>query len=257
MKKNFNIARFGRLLVKHTSEHYKNYLMALTVLLGVMLIGGSFLIYIMEAPIEMGLQSAMFVSIMLLAGTIFTSNIFADYGDKKKSFAALCLPASHFEKYLLAWLYSFLGFLICYIAAFYLVDWFVVHAKHFPRQQAEMLNVFIMPFSQCFLLFAFLHSIAFWGAIFYNKLHFIKTAFLFFIVILILVFLNKFLLGMLLHVNVLASAPFSDVRLLEHGGEINIFLSADQQGHFIEITFLALSLIIWAAAYYRLKEKQV
>src|ERR1022692_150129 len=104
MNNTFNIRRFRRLFVKHTVEHYKSYLMSLTVLMGVMILGGSFLIYMIEAPIDKGFQSAIFAMILLLAGTIFTSTIFADLGDTKKAVASLTLPASHFEKYLVAWL---------------------------------------------------------------------------------------------------------------------------------------------------------
>ena len=43
MNNTFNIGRFGRLLAKHTIEHYKSYLMSVLVLLGVMLLGGVFL----------------------------------------------------------------------------------------------------------------------------------------------------------------------------------------------------------------------
>src|ERR1700735_3627414 len=103
----FNVNRFCRVFIKHTVEHFKSYLMSLTVLIGVMLLGGSFITYmIFDSFMPIAMQSVLFVSILLLAGTIFTSTIFADMGDNKKAIASLTLPASHFEKYLVAWLYS-------------------------------------------------------------------------------------------------------------------------------------------------------
>ena len=38
-----------------------------------------------------------------------------------------------------------------------------------------------------YLVFAFLHAIAFFGAVYFEKLHFIKTAFTFFIIIAVLI----------------------------------------------------------------------
>lgn len=256
MNNTFNPARFARLFVKHTTEHYKNYLMSLTVLFGVMLLGASFLVYLINAPIDLGLQTALFVSIMLLAGTIFTSNIFSDFGDRKKAGSALMLPASHFEKYLVAWVYSFIGFLICYLACFYLVDWMAINAKHYPGQQIVMLNVFNRYITMCFLMFAFMHAVVLWGAIFYNKLHFVKTAFAFFIGIALLMIINKVALGCLLNKNVHMTPPFGALRIMEHSREITVFIAGDDGG-FVLWVLAALAFIFWAAAYYRLKEKQV
>src|SRR5665213_2760957 len=107
MNNTFNLTRFGRLFVKHTVEHYKSYLMSLAVLMGVMLLGDGFITYLIPGDfMDAGMQSALFMSVLLLAGTIFASTIFADLGDNKKAMASLTLPASHFEKYLVAWLYS-------------------------------------------------------------------------------------------------------------------------------------------------------
>src|SRR5664279_4326257 len=129
MKKTFSIKRFSRLFKKHTKEHYKNYLMSLTVLVGVMILGGGFLVYMAEVQLDKNLQTFFFFSIMLLTGTIFTSSVFADLGEKKKATVWLTLPASHFEKYLIAWLYSFLFFIIVYLLVFYLALFFALRVQ--------------------------------------------------------------------------------------------------------------------------------
>src|ERR1700748_3583700 len=94
----FNLNRFGRLFIKHTAEHYKNYLMSLIVLIGILVLSGSFLVYMIKIPIDKGFQTAMFMATLVLAGSFFTSTVFADLGDKKKAIGVLTLPASHFEK---------------------------------------------------------------------------------------------------------------------------------------------------------------
>jgi hypothetical protein len=252
----FNLNRFRRLFIKHTVEHYKSYLMSLTVLVGVMVLGGSFLVYFMPGPIDVEVQPVLFVIILLLAGTIFTSTIFADFGDKKKAMASLTLPASHFEKYLVAWLYSFALFIVIYTSSFYLIILFLVNIKHFPGHPAEIFNVFDRRIFQMYLLYAFLHAIAFLGAIFFEKLHFIKTAFIFFISIAILVILNKIILGVLLGREVEATVPFGNLMFSDNGRITDININT-QQDPYLLYTITVIALIIWVAAYYRLKEKQV
>jgi vacuolar-type H+-ATPase subunit I/STV1 len=252
----FKSSRFGKLFIKHTAEHYKSYLMSLTVLIGVMVLGGGFMLYMINAPIDRGFQTAVFIMILMLAGTIFTSTVFADIADKKQAIASLTLPASHFEKFLVGWIYSFLFFCIVYTVSFYVVILVLVHLKHFPGQPPEMLNVFEYPVCQMYLLYAFLHGIAFYGAIFFEKLNFIKTAFAFFISVAIIILMNKIVLEALLGREVMASPPFGNVRFTDGNkvGEINE-TSIWQPTMLFLVTVLAI--IFWVAAYYRLKEKQV
>jgi hypothetical protein len=250
----FNINRFARLFIKHTAEHYKSYLMSLSVLLGVMILGGSFIIYMIDMPMEGNMQLALFGIILLLTGTMFTSTIFIDIGDKKKAMAALTLPASHFEKFLVGWLYSFGIFLLVYTSCFYLVMLFLTTVKHFPGQHAEIFNIFHRGWLPISLLYAFLHAIAFCGAIFFKRLHFIKTAFVFFIGLAILIVINKLFLEALLGKDVMMNLPFGGVRFTDNKTAINI---TEAQELKLYLLLGASSFILWTASYFRLKEKQV
>ncbi len=258
MSEIFNLTRFGKLFIKHTAEHYKSYLMSLTVLVGVMVLGGSFIIFIIPGGfLDLQIQSSMFVIILMLAGTIFTSTIFTDFGNKNKAIASLTLPASHFEKYLVAWLYSFVLFIVVFTCSFYLILAFLTSLRHLPGQKTVFLDVFHRPVGfQVILLFALLHAIAFYGAILFEKLHFIKTAFAFFIFVAFLIFFNKTLLGILLGRDVMPAAPFTNARFMEHSKGITISTTGIEESHII-IPMLVLTLLFWVAAYFRLKEKQV
>ena len=254
----FSFKRFGRLLVKHTAEHFKSYLMALTVLIGVMVLGGSFIIFLIPDSIDIGFQSALFMIILLLAGTIFTSTIFADIGDKKKAMAALTLPATHFEKYLVAWLYSFLVFLLVFTGSFYLIMAFLLSLKHTADgHNQQIFNVFNNHFGSLILLaFAVLHAVAFYGAIVFDKLHFIKTAFAFFIFIAFLIVINKIFQGALTGRDVIQNSPFGNLRFMEGNKYIAVSLKETQGGYVLYIAML-MAILFWIAAYFRLKEKQV
>ena len=257
MNKIFNAKRFGRLFFKHTTEHYKSYLMSLCVLIGVMLLGGSFLVYMVGVPLDKSVQTVFFLMILLLAGTIFTSTIFSDLGDKKKAIAWLMLPASHLEKFLVGWMYSFVIFLALYIGSFYISDLFALNIKHFEGHPAELFNVFEKQFLQMYLLYAFLNGVAICGAVYFEKLHFVKTALVFFISLAGLIFINKILLGIMLGREVEAAPPFGNLRFSENGHLIDIIVSSKQQDNYLALLLLVLAFIFWTAAYYRLKEKQV
>jgi hypothetical protein len=257
MNDTFNLNRFGRLFIKHTVEHYKSYLMSVLVLLGVMLLGGSFIVYMLNAPMDIGMQTALFTGILLLAGTIFTSTIFADLGDKKKAIVWLTLPASHFEKYMVAWLYSFLILIVIYTSCFYIVLLFLTSIKHFPGRQIEIFDLFYRGGGfQVFILYALLHSIAFCGAIYFEKLHFIKAGFVFFIGLAFLIAVNNVIQHAMLGAKVMLNAPFGGIAFMENNTVHEINITVAQQSHILTLVSV-LACIFWAAAYYRLKEKQV
>jgi len=199
----------------------------------------------------------LFTIILLLGGTIFTSTVFTDLGDKKKAIAWLTLPASHLEKYFVVWIYSLLVLIVVYTSCFYLVLFFLTSIKHFPGQHTEIFDLFYGGGGfQVFLVYGLLHSIALCGAIYFEKLHFIKTAFIFFIGIAFLIAINNLIQTMLISKKVMMNVPFGGIAFMEHNQVKEINITIDQQGHILSLV-VVLSCIFWAAAYYRLKEKQV
>src|SRR3569832_1485778 len=203
----FSLQRFCRLFVKHTSEHYRIYFMSIAVLAGVILLGGAFLFFVIPEPPDPGLQTAIFVILMLIAGTIFTSTVFSDFGDKNKAMAALTLPATAFEKFLVGWLYSYLVFLVIYSAVFYLGLIGLGSAKHWgPNQHFILFRIPQSGFFTVLTFYSLLHAIALFGAIFFNKLHFIKTGFAFFIGYVVIVIFNTLFLKVLIGLDVIKAA---------------------------------------------------
>jgi hypothetical protein len=258
----FKPQRFGKLFMKFTAEQYKSYLMSLGVLIGILLLGGIFLVYMLNARMEIGLQLLLLAWVIFFAGTVFTSMIFTQLGDPKKAISALTLPATHFEKFLVAWIYSFVILLVVVIPCFYLVMLFLLNIRHFPGPQEEIFNLFqpingsggnILLF--LLVLYGLFHSIALYGAIYFKKLHFIKTALVFFLTIAILLIGNSIYMHQLIHRDIEQTIPFAAVRFRENGQSLIVnpvgFVWLGQLVYFI------LALFFWTAAYFRLKEKQV
>jgi hypothetical protein len=254
MRDIFNINRFIMLFKKHTIEHYKSYAMSLLVLMGVLLLGIGYISYMQDGPIEVPIQIAGFGITLLLSGTIFTSTIFADMGEKSGAIASLTLPASQLEKFLVAWIYTYIIFQLVFTGAFYLIMMLFLNVRHAGSPHNLLFNLFDPNLKVAFVVFTVLHSIAFYGAIFFKKLNFIKTGFVFFLTLVIIVIANKVFVELLVGRDIIRAIPFAQLVYMD-----NKTLSF--VGHpFVPGTayaLIGLAVILWVAAYYRLKEKQV
>lgn len=254
----FSLARFIRLFTKQTAEHYRTYLMATAVLAGVMLLGGSFLFFIIPEPPDTGLQTACFVILMLVSGTIFTSTVFADYGDKNKAVASLSLPATAFEKFLVGWLYSYPVFVFIYTSVFYAVLLGLGSTRHWgPGQHLEVLSFNQEMLPMVMVLYTLLHAIGIFGAVFFNKLHFIKTGFAFFIGYALVMICNTLLLKALTGINVVKLAmPYGYLNFQQGTKFYSLATKTPGPVGIMAVVYI-VALLIWVAAYFRLKEKQV
>jgi hypothetical protein len=252
----FSFNRFSRLLIKHSAEHYRTYLMSIGVLAGVMVLGGSFIFYMIPGPMDAGFQTALFAILMLIAGSVFTSTIFADMGDKRKAIPALSLPASTFEKYLVGWFYSYPLFMIVYTAVFYIVLLGLISIKHWPGHNSEVFSIFQDRFSILIILFSLLHAISMYGAIVFEKLHFIKIAFCFFVSYAFLIICNTFFLRSIMGRNIFPATPFGFLNFTEGHNFYSLSVGYEQT-LWIFASLSIVILLFWIATYFRLKEKQV
>lgn len=250
------------LFKKHTAENYHTYLMSIGVLAGILLLFMGIASYSNKGYLSLSNQEGFFVSFLLLSGCIFTSLIFSDLGDKKKAIPALTLPASHFEKYFVGWLYSFVIFQVLYVALFYLIATIVVQLGHpsTPQQDNSVINLFTNDFRPdpyyAFIIYTFLHSITFLGAVYFEKMHFIKTAFAFFIGAFILGLINKPIMSSMIKETINGGTIFSPVTFTNGKQHWTIF-QASIQDYTGAIVLGLVVLVLWISAYYKLKEKEV
>jgi len=259
MNNTFNLKRFMLLFKKHSIEHFKTYLLSIAVLLGLLFICLGFGSYTSHGHLNMNNQSTVFAGFMLIGGSIFTSLAFLEMGDKKKAIPALTLPASHFEKYLVSWLYTFVLFQAIFLGAFYLVDAIIIYLGAPPVEERDkIINVFTdrTKVDTVFYVFALLHGFSLWGAIFFEKLHFIKTSVVFFACLLLLVLFNSQLLKLLVGKDSQGSVPFQGVSLVSnnHFWMIQPHPGLTQYGW--SVLYIVV-LLLWTSAYFRLKEKEV
>jgi hypothetical protein len=258
MNESFNFKRFARLFIKHTTEHYRTYLMAIGVLTGVLVLCGVFLVLLDPDMPDPGFQSGSYMILMFVSGGIFTSTVFADYGEKNRAIPALTLPASALEKFLVGWVYSYPIFLVIYTAVYYMAIFALASVR--PTVAGHPFQMFSIRQTELrvfWVLFTEIHSLSLFGAIFFKKLQFIKTGFIFFICLAIGTFCNTLLLKVITGAAVEKMAvPFTFLNF-NIGNKYYSIGTNDDQSAFVMGLFVAVAVIGWVAAYYRLKEKQV
>ena len=254
----FSLARFGRLFGRHTAEHLRSYLMTAAVGAGGMMLVMGFLTYLQKSAPSQSVQNVLFTLFLLSGGSIFASTVFSQFGDKRQATVALLLPASHLEKYLVAWLYSLPLFLLVFVPLFYLADAAVVYAGAAPGQTPELLNLFADSgaASNIFWSLTMLHAVALWGAIYFEKAHFIKTAFVVFGLLAVLSVLNHQALKVLVSPGVRPMPVFTKVMFTEADKFYSLDLPAAQTA-WLALVPVGLAALLWAAAYFRVTEKQL
>ncbi|QNK61352.1 hypothetical protein H7F33_12325 [Pedobacter sp. PAMC26386] len=261
MKNIFSFQRFFKLFSKHTREHYHTYLIAVAVLIGILTLMLGTTAYFGNGRLSINVQGAYFSVFLLLSGTIFTSMVFADLGDKKRSIPALTLPVSHFERFLVGWIYSYLIFQVIFVMCFFMIDLIVIKIGDInPLVKNDLLNFGEdrNKFLIAFLIFGLMHGATLLGAIFFEKLHFIKTAFAVFITLICFQVVNIPIVNYFFLASARMQPLFAGVVLR---GEIkgqSIYIKPMEQSYIIVIYMvIAVTIVLWAAAFFKLKEKQV
>lgn len=257
MNQLFDFGRFGRLLRKYTAEHLPSYLLSTAVLAGGVLVVLGALTYLTRRPLEREMQIVLFLFGLLAAGALFTASVFAALGTPRGAAPALLLPASHLEKYLVAWLWSLPVFLVVYTGVFTLVNLLLLQLSSQGRPYevydfARGAREWLTPL----LSYALLHSVALFGAIYFRRMHAIKTAFLVFGLLIGLLLTNRQLLKLLLPGSS-PIAPFGDVWVGEGRQRVLLALPEGQWHLALALLPLALAGLLWLAAYNRLAEKQI
>jgi hypothetical protein len=257
MSQFFNLTRFGRLLRKHTSENLRSYLMSTAVLAGGVLIVLGVPTYLRHWPLDHEMQLVLFMFGLIAAGGIFTASVFSAVGDPRSAAPMLLLPASHFEKYLIAWLYSLPVFLIVYTSVFMLVNISILQvASEGHSYEVYDFSRGVREWATPLLSYALLQSVVLYGAIYFKRLQVIKTAFLLFGFLVVLSLANRQFMKMLLPDSV-PIFPFADVWVGDKSQRAVLALPIDQWQLIMVLGALALATLLWLAAYARLTEKQL
>ncbi|HEX8326811.1 MAG TPA: hypothetical protein VF629_04675 [Hymenobacter sp.] len=254
----FSFPRFARLFGRHTAEYLPAYLMTAAVGLGLMVVVLGFITYLQKSAPSATAQGVFFVLFLLAGGVVFASTVFSQFGEGRRATVALLLPASHFEKWLVAWFYSLPVFLLVFTPLFYAADAAVVYAGAAPGQTPELLNLFAapQPMASVFWFLTMLNGVGLLGAIFFEKAHFIKTSFAVIVLLAGLSVLNHQVLKLLVGPDLRPAPIFTGVTVME-GHQFHTIGLPDAHYGWLAWVPLGLAGLLWLASHARLTEKQL
>lgn len=254
----FSPARFSRLFARHTAEYLPGYLLTAAVGGGVMLLIMGFITFIQKGALSLSIQTIFFILFLLVGSSVFASSIFSQFGERRRATVALLLPASHLEKYLVAWFYAVPLFLLLFVPLFYLVTAAVAYAGAAPGQVPKLLNLWQnrQDMAGIFWFFTLMGALGLWGSIYFEKAQFIKTAFGVFALLGVLSAINFQLIKGLISPNLRYAPPFAGLALVENGQQHGLAL-ADNQLPWLSVLPLVLAALLWVGTYFRLTEKQL
>ncbi|KQR71764.1 hypothetical protein [Pedobacter sp. Leaf176] len=272
MNNTFNINRFGLLLKRQWLDFGKIYLISLMAIIGIVI---GFYAWNVPAPsrynnydsdgnLDMRFRYGLFLILGFIFISVVASSYFALMGQKSRAIFELMTPASTFEKFLGAVFYTAILSLATYLVLFYLVDLSFVkyinaHLSEFKvggakttfPKAAESISAQIVNEENYRNYFLHLIAIPFLvtsifllGSVYFNRFHYIKTA------ISVMIFIGA--ASYIIYKS--ASLLTRNMVSVHHGAHQN---KEDLAFLLIFLVTTALTLIFWAIAYVRLKEKEV
>lgn len=179
----FSINRVYQLLIRYYTLNYKGILIASVAFSGALAIIGAVSSF---ASNEFRVEAfvGMFYASLFVAGVIVTSKVFRELHKPSRSIHYLTLPASPIEKLLTAWISTSIFYLLIAMVLFYFTYyisslltlwWF-----NFPMVS---INIFEYYYLKVCLHFIILHSIFFFGAVYFKGYNFLKMVLSIFVIV--------------------------------------------------------------------------
>lgn len=124
MKHYFDISRFWLLLKMETTRSRKGVLMTLIIILGISFFLGLLLTPVLEPGLIYYSHSSGYGFMMLIAGFILSGMAFRDMGNPLKRANYFMLPVSMFERFLVMWLLTSIGWVVLFTMVYSLYTLF-------------------------------------------------------------------------------------------------------------------------------------
>lgn len=272
MNRYLSFRRIGRLLVKDLTEDYRGILIAVGAVTGILLLnyllnglGGSdnSLVRsngsIASASSNSALHMTYFTLTLFIGGFIVTSRAFLELHTKNRSHDWLMLPASPIEKYLSRLVLTSAGVAVGIVVYFTLFGLFGAGLMLllFHRSYA-LFNPLDGAVWMLVLHYIVLQSIFFAGAVYFKKLHFIKTVLVLsgfgLLLLIVMVVTGRILFWKELLLATHGSFAHSELAALEP-----LLKSAGRTAALVSriVYWGLLAPIFWVIAFFRLHEAEV
>lgn len=266
MNNMFNPKRFGLLVGSHFRKNLKAYGVGSLVFAGVTAGLFVFIISMRYAKeIDGGTQFMVYLITIYGGLFLFTGTAFRAYQQAREGMFRLLLPASSFEKFLLAWAVPLLGYTLCANVLYVIVRYGVLH---YYRGQGYDVAPFwdygrfaVQPEGEPFLgilvmVYLFIHGFALLGSILFRKLAVLKSALMLLALVVGYWMFNGMLFRALFGEGVTQAPLLPFMPVYVHVGDTSYQVaSANWSSWLLALSIVTIGLL-WLTTYCKLKEKE-
>ncbi|HEV7378756.1 MAG TPA: hypothetical protein VGN64_03130 [Dyadobacter sp.] len=261
MNQTFDIHRFALLLRLNFAEKGKSYLLMGALLIVVLLA------MVLPLALYNGFSDLLLIlhflalfMVVMFGGSLYTSVAFGQYGPPNTGIAAIMVPASQFEKFLVSLLVNLL--FTVPVAIFYVKFhyWSVDFANSKLPAKAHKYNTLPVDIMKYFIyLHIVIQGATILGSIYFRKLAYIKTAGIFLIIMILFTIINLTLIYQYTSdPSRVVAFPFGSWQIYYY--EMNQYYNLDYSEATKNLIYafpIFFLLSTWFISYVRLKEKQI
>ena len=261
----FSLSRFLLLVRAHFRKNLKGYALGCLVLIGVIIGLFFFVIGLNKAErVEAGHQVMVYILAVYGGLFVFSAKALQPYQRVREGIYQLTLPASRLEKFLLAWMFSLIGYTLVANGIFFLVRYGVL--QYYASKGYEIVSYFDDRLSQreedvsimsvLIMSYVFIHAFAFFGSMLFRRLVVLKTALTLLLVVVAYWLLNGLLFRLLFTQEITQAPliPFMPLYIADNETRYRIVISGWQYGVFIFAGILIG--LLWLTTYHKLREKE-
>ncbi|WP_438945209.1 hypothetical protein [Sediminibacterium sp.] len=263
------------MLRKNFKESGSSYLLMFLAGLGILFLSyGLLIVASFHSMFPTGDRKMIFVIGLLLGGTLFSSSHYSFFKSEAKTIQFLLLPATAGEKLLVGFVLTQIMYLITYLGIFTGIDWLmcltynefvaipnwiIEQEKHYyqgkPIFQSDTILI-----KELVILYFITTSIAHLGSISFIRNAYVKTAILFVISFIGIIYLNNKMLVMLIPEEIMPHGKyFTDSFRIGPLQQPTGIVTLPESWQLRITWFLPIFLYssCWIMSYYKLKEKQI
>lgn len=261
MNQTFDIHRFALLLRLDFAEKGKNFLMMGGLLIALLLaMVLPIAIYNGFSDLLLILHALALFMVVIFGGSLYTSYAFSQYGSSDTGIAAIMLPASQFEKFLVSLL---INLLFTIPVAFFFVKfhyWSVEFANGKLPAAAHKYNPLPVDIMRYFIyVHVIVQGATVLGSIYFKKLAYIKTAGVLFVMFVLFAIVNLILIYQYTSdPSKVVAFPFGSWQIYYY--KLNQYYNLDYTKSVKSLIYafpIFFLLSTWLISYVRLKEKEI
>lgn len=256
--KDVQFGRFVSLLRKDFYFQYKAFIIALGSILGIGLIvylgmagAGSFPAF----------HTGFFPNILLLLGLVATSLVFRDIHRSPQNHFSLLIPASSFEKYASRFFITTVVYIFGSLIIYFVFSTFAAGVSFaIFRSHHGIFNPFSKEIWNLIAAYLVVHSIFFFGAVYFKKGAFLKTVLTLTVVGIVISVFAALVTGTVAVVSAGSWLPliFGNFMYVLEGAQGDLLRFGEVMGHIFRIFILfVLPPALWVLGFIRYREKEV